>query len=385
MAKKVLILGGGAGGAVAANYLRKHLSPQEAEITLIDKQEYHYLQPSFIWVMTGIREPEDVRRPLKLLEKKKIRFVKDTVVSIKPSENIVETQGGKHEYDYLIVSLSAQMKDPYKDFENVCAPWSIEGALKCRKTLAKFNGGNVIVGITSMPYKCPPAPFEIAFLIKYLAEQRGLADKTNVTVFHEWKEPMEPFGPSMVQGFRQFMTMYGIGFKGGVQLERVEPDKVLFKNGDTLNYDLAVIVPPHEPAEPVAKSELADASVGGYMNVDKRTLRNPKYKNVFGVGDIISPKLGIGMAGVFAHFQAEYVASQIIDEIKGTYLGELYNMSGVCVMDMGYVGAAVYCDFAPKILGTAEYPECALLGGMKLFRAVKIGFEKYWLDKLFGR
>jgi sulfide:quinone oxidoreductase len=56
------------------------------------------------------------------------------------------------------------------------------------------------------------------------------------------------------------------------------------------------------------------------------------------------------MAGVFAHFQAEYVASRIADEIKGAYMGEHYNMSGVCVMDMGYIGATVYCDFTKRIL-----------------------------------
>lgn len=385
MPKKILILGGGAGGAVAANYLRKHLSKEEAEITLIDKQDYHYLQPSFIWIMTGTREPDDIRRPLKLFEKRGINFKKEQVIEIDPSNSQVKTNRGVHDYDYLIVALSTKIINKYEKLPNVCAPWTIEGALKCREQLAKFRGGDIVVGITSMPYKCPPAPFEIAFILSYLAEQRGIREKTNVTVFHEWKEPMEPFGPSMVAGFRQFMSMYNIGFQGGFQVEKVEDGKVVSKDGRELHYDLGIIVPPHEPVEPVANSPLADKTIGGYMSVDRKTLRNPDYPNVFGVGDIISPKLNIGMAGVFAHFQAEFVATQIIDEIKGTFQGETYNMSGVCVMDMGYVGAAVYCDFSPKILGTGEYPDCAMLGGMKLFRAIKIGFEKYWLHKLFGR
>jgi sulfide:quinone oxidoreductase len=118
------------------------------------------------------------------------------------------------------------------------------------------------------------------------------------------------------------------------------------------------------------------------MKVDRRTLRSPKYDNVYGVGDVIAPSLGIGMVGVFAHFQAEYVSSRIVDEIKGAYMGEHYNMSGVCVMDMGYLGAAVYCDFTRRIM-SGEYPDCVILGGMKAFRAVKYAFERYWLDKWF--
>jgi hypothetical protein len=102
----------------------------------------------------------------------------------------------------------------------------------------------------------------------------------------------------------------------------------------------------------------------------------------YGVRDVVAPSLGIGMVGVFARFQAEYVSSRIVDEIKGAYMGEHYNMSGVCVMDMGYLGAAVYCDFTRRIM-SGEYPDCVILGGMKAFRAVKYAFERYWLDKWF--
>jgi sulfide:quinone oxidoreductase len=91
------------------------------------------------------------------------------------------------------------------------------------------------------------------------------------------------------------------------------------------------------------------------------------------------------MAGVFAHFQAEHVVSQIIDRERGAYLGELYNMVGVCVMDTGYMGAAVWCDFTDKLFHRTDVPDCRMLGGMRAFRAVKAGFERYWFANLFGK
>jgi sulfide:quinone oxidoreductase len=106
---------------------------------------------------------------------------------------------------------------------------------------------------------------------------------------------------------------------------------------------------------------------------------------VYGIGDVVAPTIGLGMAGVFAHFQADHVATQILDRVRGVYLGELYNMVGVCVMDTGYMGAAVWCDFTDKLYGRSPYPDCRLLGGMRLFRSVKVGFERLWFASLFGR
>lgn len=380
--KRILILGGGAGGVVAANNLIKKLSREEAEITLIDKSGYHVFQPSQLWVMMGQREPDNIRRPLKLLERKGVKVLVDEVKSIKPEEHTVQTGSGNLNYDYLIVALGS-IPEPEKIpgyVENVCTPWTIDGALKCRRLLAGFRGGSIIIAPVSWPYKCPPAPFEVAFMVKYLAEQRKV--KADVTVTHFWKEPMEPFGPMMVGAFKKFLDQYGVGFTGNVEVENFQEKFLVTRGGEKLKYDVAIAVPPHSPPGPIASSDLGDQSIWGYMKVDKNTLRTPKYDNIYGVGDVVAPSLGIGMAGVFAHFQAEYVASRIIDDIRGTYMGEHYNMSGVCVMDMGYVGAAVYCDFTRKIMA-GEYPDCVILGGMKAFRAVKYAFEKYWLSKWF--
>ncbi len=382
MPKKVLILGGGAGGPVVANLVARNIKKGEAEITLIDRREYHEFPPSYLWVMAGIREPEDIRRPLRNLEKKGIRFIQDEIISIKPDENLVEGRKGKYSYDLLVVGLGTEVDhEALEGAEHTCAPWTLESALKCREKIRNFKGGKVVIGVAGKRYKCPPAPFEVGFMTRYLMDQRGVGDKTEVTVAHFWNEPMEPFGPKMIKGMKMLMEQYNVRFKPRFLVKRVEEKKVIGETGEELEADLSIVVPPHKPVKPVRESPLANSETG-YMKVKNTTLRHPVYENVFGIGDIISPEINLGMAGVFAHFQGEYIASQILDEIKGGYWGELYNMGGACAMDLGYVGAAVYCDFTNTIL-RGQPPDCVMMGGMRIFRLLKIIWERYWLEKYF--
>ncbi|MEM1873023.1 MAG: FAD/NAD(P)-binding oxidoreductase, partial [Acidilobaceae archaeon] len=270
--KKVLILGGGAGGVVAANILASKLRG-EAEITLVDKSSYHVFQPSQPWVMMGQREPDDIRRPLRLLERKGVRVLVEEVESIKPEEHSVQTSSRRLDYDYLVVALGS-IPEPEKipgDTRRVCTPWTLEGALECRKLLAGFKGGSVVVTPVSWPYKCPPAPFEVAFMVKYLAEQRGV--NADITVAHFWKEPMDPFGSMLVNAFKKFLDQYGVGYAGGVEVDSFQDGILVSRSGERLKYDLAIVVPPHSPPKPVAESELGDESIWGYMRVDKVSLR----------------------------------------------------------------------------------------------------------------
>ena len=80
------------------------------------------------------------------------------------------------------------------------------------------TGGRVVVGVESWPYRCPPAPFEAAMMMRYLAEQRGVSERTEISVFHTWQKPMETFGPLMVDGFGRFLEQREVDFEGAFQL-----------------------------------------------------------------------------------------------------------------------------------------------------------------------
>ncbi len=383
--KRVLILGGGSGGAVAAKRLARWSREGELEVVLIDRSRWHEFRPSYLWVMTGKREPDDVRRDLSILsERYGTQVVHAAATGIDPNARRVETDtGGGFDYDYLIVSLGAELRRS-REIAGLEAPWELEDALSARQRLAAFDGGRVVVGVESWPYRCPPAPFEAAMMLRYLAEQRGVSERTEITVFHTWEHPMETFGPLMVDGFGRFLDRRGVAFEGAFELDAHDAEnKVLRgKDGRELPYELAMVVPAHQAPAVIRDSGMV--ADGGYMDVKLPSMASPRFEDVWGIGDVVAPTIGLGMAGVFAHFQAEHVVSQILDRVRGTYVGELYNMVGVCVMDTGYEGAAVWCDFTDKLEGRTQVPDCRMLGGMRAFRAVKSGFEAYWFANLFG-
>ena len=382
--KRVVVLGGGSGGAIAAKRLARWSRDGEVEVVLIDRSPWHEYRPSYLWVMTGKREPDEVRRPLSILgERYGTHVVESEVTSLDTEARRVEAGSEGFDYDFLIVALGAEMA-PAGDLDGLEAPWELDAAVAAGEHLAGFDGGRVAVGVESWPYRCPPAPFEAAMMLRYLAEQRGVSERTEISVFHPWQQPMETFGPLMVDGFSRFLDQRQVRFEGGFELEAHDRQgrTLRARDGRSLDYDLAMVVPAHRAPGIISESGLV--ADGGYMDVEMPALRAPGHDDVWGIGDVVAPTIGLGMAGVFAHFQAEHVVSQIIDRIRGTYVGELYNTVGVCVMDTGYEGAAVWCDFAGKLEGTTDVPDCRLLGGMRAFRAVKSGFERYWFANLFG-
>lgn len=382
--KRVVILGGGSGGAAAARRLSRWSLPGEVEVVLIDRSPWHDYRPDYLWVMTGLREPDEARRPLSLLTPRYgTRVVQAAVTAIDPDARRVDTDsGGSFEYDYLIVALGAVVRDDPVS-HGLEAPWELDFAMDARKRVAGFEGGRVVVSPMET-HRCPPAPFEVAFMLRYLAEQRGVLDKTSLTVAYPAARPMQSFGPLMVAGFGGFLEQYGIAFEPDFHLAGNDREAKVLRSADgrELPYDFAMLVPPHEPPEPVRSSPLAADS--GYMDVVLPSMASPRYPNAYGIGDVVAPTIGLGMAGVFAHLQAEHVVSRILDDVRGAYMGELYNMVGVCVMDAGYMGVGVWCDFTDKLAGRVTDPDCRMLGGMRVFRALKVAFEKYWFANVFG-
>ena len=284
--KRVVILGGGSGGAVAAKRLGRWAKEGEFEVVLIDRSRWHEYRPSYLWVMTGKREPKDVRRELSILTHRYgTEVVEAEVTAIDPRARRVETSSGGYDYDYLVVSLGAELRRSER-VAGLEAPWELDDALAVRERLADFDGGRVVVGVESWPYRCPPAPFEAAMILRYLAEQRDVSDRTEISVFHTWQRPMETFGPLMVDGFGRFLEQREVSFEGGFELERHDAGNRLLraKDGRELDYDLAMVVPAHQAPAVIADSGMV--AEGGYMDVKLPSMVSPQFEDVWGIGDV---------------------------------------------------------------------------------------------------
>ena len=169
-----VVLGGGTGGLVAARELRRRL-PTSHRVVLVDRSADHTYQPSLLWQMVGQRRPDQFRRPLNRLERKGIEFRNAEVEELDLDNKLVRTGSGDLDYDSLVVSLGAQLAPETVDgFEQMAYNlYDPHGCAQIHSALEDFSEGTIGILITAMPFKCPAAPYEAAFLTESFIRQEG--------------------------------------------------------------------------------------------------------------------------------------------------------------------------------------------------------------------
>ncbi len=106
---RIVILGAGYGGIITAIRLQKELNYNEADVTLVNKHDYHYITTHLHMPAAGTDNPKNARiNILSLIDEFKIDFVKSTVVQIKPNEQKVILSDGTLSYDYLVIGLGGE-------------------------------------------------------------------------------------------------------------------------------------------------------------------------------------------------------------------------------------------------------------------------------------
>lgn len=380
----ICILGGGIGGVVVARELKRKLG-QDARIIVIDKSPDHLFAPSLLWVAAGIRTPEQIKRPLSALKRKGIEFIQAEVTSIEPEKNLVTYKGGEVKYDHLVLSLGAATS--LTGIPGLAGSaidlYSMDGAVKLRDELRSFSGGNAVVVIPAMPYKCPAAPHEAALLVDSVLRKRGVRDNAQISIVTVEPQPMPTAGPAIGAAIKELLTQKQIEFRPLTVLVKVDREtKVMtFTDGSNLRADLLIAIPLHNAPEVVKSSGLTNE--GGWVPVDARTMRT-KYENVYAIGDLTAIKLEgkyvpdkplmLPKAGVFAHGEAIVVANNIAALIKGTKHTREFSGLGSCFLELGD-GTAGYSKGNFYAL---PHPKLALKGPARRYHLYKALFEKYW-------
>jgi sulfide:quinone oxidoreductase len=383
--KTVVILGGGVGGLVAANELR-HRLPRQHRIVLVEKQTHHAFAPSFLWILTGDRKPDQVIRPIAQLVRPGVDVVTAELIGIDTVGRHGVTTHQNLSYDYLVVALGAELAPESIPglSDGGYTFYSYEGVVRLRDALRSFTAGKVAVVVASLPYKCPGAPPEGAMLIADLFRKRGMRDKVEVHLFTPEPQPMPVAGPELGVGVRSMLEGRGIAFHALHKLTKVDPDGRLlyFEGKQAEKYDLLVVVPPHRAPNLLAKSGLANEA--GWVPVDRGTLRT-KYENVYAIGDVTAipipgrwkpdVPLMLPKAGVFAHAQAVVVARRIAAEIEGKEPGDTFCGDGYCMLEAGEdLAGFAYGDFFAQ-----PTPQVHLRKMGWTWHLGKVLFEKWWL------
>jgi sulfide:quinone oxidoreductase len=312
--KKIVVLGGGCGGVVAATNLGRKLG-KDHDVILIDRRANHIFMPAFLFVMIGERQPRDISRSLNHLEKRNVKFVQSEILGIDPSRQEVTLSKEKINYDYLIVSLGLQTRpDLVPGFAEASQhPWEIESAVRLRDSLASFQGGRVVVGVPLGPYRCPPAPYEAQWMLDGYFRQRGIRDRVQIEYFTRDPEPTgEAHDPVVWMDAES--KRRGIKQNYEFVARSIDPQKKIVEGlyKYRIPYDLLVMVPPHRPAQALLDSRLADTETG--IRVDYDTLQT-KWDNVYAIGDCAD--MPASKAGGVAHQEADVLAHNLAVKITG--------------------------------------------------------------------
>jgi sulfide:quinone oxidoreductase len=335
----VVVVGGGSGGTIAANHLAKRLRNEiqasKVAVYVVSGSKTHVFQPAYLHVAFKNHDSSDIVRDEQTLLKKEVRLIPEDAEKLDLVKQEVRLKSGKEiRYDYLIIATGSVanaeaipgLKESSLNFHT-----SPEESRKIWDALQQFDGGHLVIGIGGVPHKCPPSPNEGAFLVDDYFRDRGIRDKVKITFVTPYPRPYpaEPMSKVVEPRFKK----RGIDIVTFFNLESVDPAKreIYSLEGESLSYDLLIMVPPHRGADVIMKSGIGD--VDGWIPTDKNTMKVKGYENVYAIGDCTD--IPVSKTGVTAHLEAMVAADNIISSIRGA--GELYKYTGRinCPFEMG--------------------------------------------------
>jgi sulfide:quinone oxidoreductase len=379
--KTVLVLGGGVGGLVAANRLRKLLSTRH-RVVLIDRERQAVFQPSLLWVAAGDRTPEAIQRPLATLVRKGVEIRIGTVEKLDAETRTVRVAGEDLVGDAVIVALGVDLAPETipglaDGGHNL---YTLGGARAFRDELAALTTGRVAVLTASPAYKCPAAPYEAAMLIAGALRRRGIRDRVQIDLYSAEAGPMLVTGPQLSASVRGIVESKGIAYHPEHQVTKVDvaARRLIFANRATADFDLLLYVPPHRAPAVVRDAGLLSES--GWVAADRRTFET-RVAGVYAIGDVTGIPLAMGKplpkAGVFAHAEAEVVAHNIASAWMGRGARRTFSGEGQCFVETGDGRAG---------LGAGNFyaeptPQVKLYAPARRWHWGKVILERRWLKR----
>jgi len=393
--KRIVVLGGGTGGTMVANRLRRHFDGDEAEIHVVDRDDAHVYQPGLLFVPFGLAQVDEIVRPRRRQLRPGIAFHQNEVAEVRIERNEVQLDDGTAlSYDVLVVASGAELQP--EETEGLAGPgwnervftfYTPDGAVALHTALERFERGRLVVNLVDMPIKCPVAPLEFAFLTDWYLRERGIRDRVELV----YSTPLDgaftkPVASQELAGLLsekeiELVTEFNAGEVDGVG------GKLVSYDGRELDFDLLVTVPLHGGAAYVERSPgLGDAL--GFIPTDKYTLQTPAKPNVFALGD--ATDLPTSKAGSVTHFEAEILVENVVRHLAGQDLVAGYDGHANCFIETGF-HKALLIDFnyetepLPGRFPTVVGP-LPLLRESRLNHLGKLLFQTvYWHALLPGR
>jgi sulfide:quinone oxidoreductase len=392
--RRIVVLGGGTGGTLLANRLRRQLDQAATEIVVVDADDEHVYQPGLLFVPFGLARPEALVRSRQRQLRTGVEFRGSAVDRVDlDNDTVLLADGTSLGYDVLVVATGARLIPEETDgllgagwLERVFSFYTLDAAVALQSALARFEGGRLVIGVMDMPIKCPVAPLEFSFLADWYFRKRGIRDRVELTyvtpldgAFTKATCNRELSG--LLKDKRiSLVTEFNTGEVDG------SGGRLTSYDGRAVPFDLAVVVPLHGGQAYVDHSPgLGDEL--GFVPTDQHTLQAKAKPNVFVIGD--AADVPASKAGSVAHFEGHTLASNICRYLAGEPLDAGFDGHTNCFIESGF-GKALLIDFnydtepvTGRFPGRIGLP---LLRESRLNHAGKLAFGwLYWHMLLPGR
>jgi sulfide:quinone oxidoreductase len=333
MRNDVLVLGGGVGGTIVANLVAKELGDR-ARVTVVDTTGIHVYQPGFLYVAIGQEHPEALQRPEASLLRHDIKLIVDRATRVETAtQKVVLASGRTVRYDELLLATGSRtVMEEVPGGAGAHDFYTMDGATRLFKALKEFDGGKIVIGVAGIPYKCPPAPVEFAFLLDDYLRSRHIRDKSEIKLLSPLNRAFTIEATSKL--VQPILAERGIELTGFFNVETVDPiaKTVTSLEGETMEYDLLVLVPPHRGQKVIEDSGLGDER--GWVPVDKNTLKHTRLEHIWAVGD--TTNIPISKSGSVAHYEASVAADGIVAAVRGEAPPtHVYDGKVMCFLETG--------------------------------------------------
>ena len=331
MPVRIVILGAGFGGLELSTRLSEVLGDR-VRVTVIDKSDTFVFGFSKLDVMFGHHTFDEVQLSYRDIARPNVEFCQETVLAIDAGSRRVETDRGVHQADILVVALGADLDvDATPGLTEAGHEfYSREGAAQSRDVLSGFEGGRVVIGVLGGFFKCPPAPYETAFMLHDFLARRGFRDRSSISLLTPMPMPI-PISVDVSDAILALGDRRGIEYSHATWIDRLDPDRrvAILRDGNSVPFDLFLAVPVHRAPQVVVDSGLSD---DGWIAVDPSTLAT-KFSDIYTVGDVTSAP--VPRAGVIAEGEADTVADVLVAEMTGASPPPPFAGTILCHVEMG--------------------------------------------------
>ena len=387
---RVVVIGGGFGGASCARYIRR-LS-KDIEVTLVERDSQFVTCPFSNAVLGGLYDMDFITHDYSSLKDDYgVNVVIDSAVAIDPDKQTVGLAGGSSlAYDRLVVSPGIDLRwdavEGYDEAASKVLPhaWKAgEQTVILRKQLeAMPDGGVVIIAPPGNPFRCPPGPYERASLIAHYLKVHKPRSKI---LIYDAKSAFSK-QPLFEQGWQKLYPgmIEWISESEGGAIDSVDAKAMTVAPtfGDRQKADVINLIPPQKAGVIAEAAGLTDE--GGWCPVDQRTFESRIHKNVHVIGDaaIATPMPKSGFA---ASSQGKVCATAIVAALTGqempdpSYVNTCYSLVGP---DYGISVAAVYRLGENGIAGVKGAGGVSPKEADEAFRAAESRYAVGWYQSI---